>query len=129
MVLHKRPEEPAETASIALVSEANADIGDASDVDALIDEAGRLLLPDGIAFSPNGDAMSKLRMLRDQLGDDVALGYPEMSRRHVMDALTSVEAAVYLEASSSRYAKVGEAIFGSIDAIGKAHGETCGCAP
>jgi hypothetical protein len=131
VALGKAPNEPAETVSISLVTPARAAPPAEMDGAALVGEAGRMLLTAAgrVALSAQGDAMAKLLAFRESLGGDLGLDQPEASRLLVIDALTAVEAAVYLEASAARYAQVGEAIFGSIAAIEKAHGEACTCAP
>jgi hypothetical protein len=131
MVLGKDPEEPAETASLSLITPAHAAPQDDSDGRRLVAEAARLLLRDaerpGIAAA--GSAMASLRQLAVRLGVPTEPARSAGQATYLADALTAIEAAVYLEASEVRYRAVGEAIFGSISAIEKAHGETCSCAP
>ncbi len=129
-LIGKPLEDPAETASISLVSAAQAapvaDIGGSAE---LIVEASRMLLSEPLRSVVAAEPLSfaKLRLLRDSL--TTAPGRPEAEQRAIADALTAIEAAAYLEAAAERYARVGDTIFGSISSINKAHGETCTCAP
>ncbi len=129
-LIGKPLEEPAETASISLVSAAQAapvaDIGGSAQ---LIGEASRMLLSEPLSSVVAAEPLSfaKLRLLRDSLA--TATGRPEAEQRAIADVLTALEAAAYLEAAAERYARVGDTIFGSISSINKAHGESCTCAP
>lgn len=129
-LIGKSPEDPAETASISLVSAAQAasvaDVGGSAE---LIGELSRMLLFEPLSSVVAAEPLrfAKLRQLRD--GVATLTARPEAEQRAIADALTAVEAAVYLEAAAERYARVGDAIFGSISSISKAHGETCTCAP
>jgi hypothetical protein len=131
MVLGREPEAPAETASLSLITPAIAAPEAAPDSGRLLAEAGRLLLtePERLALAASSRPMAMLSTLRQQLGEDPGGGKPTAALPYIADALTAIEAVAYLEAAEARYQQVGEAIFGTISAIEKAHGETCTCAP
>jgi hypothetical protein len=130
MVLGREPEEPATTASLSLVTPANAAPDDMPPVLDLLGQAGRLLLTDGRRLRLEATARSadKLALLHDLLAEPGGLAHSEAVQPYLADALTSLEAAVYLEAVDARYAGVGAAIFGSISDIEKTHATSCGCA-
>ena len=124
------PEDPAETASISLVSAAQAaPVADAGGSAALIGDVSRMLLPEPMSSVVAAEPLSfaKLKLLRDGLATAPSRSEPE--QRAIADTLTAVEAVAYLEAAAGRYTRVGDAIFGSISSINKAHGESCTCAP
>ncbi|MEZ5924125.1 MAG: hypothetical protein R3D57_07045 [Hyphomicrobiaceae bacterium] len=131
IMLGREPEDPAETASLSLISTAQA--APAAEVGAkqLVTQAGALLL--GQSGRSQLDSaqgpLAMLQRLRDSLGQDSGLGQSAEAAPYIADALTAIETVVYLEAAERRYRAVGEAIFGSISAIEKAHGDTCTCGP
>lgn len=134
MVLGREPELPAETASLSLITPANAAGADEPGAARLIADAGRLLLTgsDRLSLaevSGHGGTKAMLKVLQEKLGNASDQGKPAAALPYIADALTAVEAVAYLEDAEVRYQKVGEAIFGTISAIEKAHGETCTCAP
>lgn len=130
MVLGKEPEEPATTASLSLITPANAAPADAPPTLDLLGQAGRLLLGDAerLRLEAMTRSEGKLTLLHELVSEPAGLTVPEATQPYLADALTALEAAVYLEAADVRYSGVGKAIFGSIADIEKTHAASCGCA-
>ncbi len=130
IVLGRAPEEPAETASLSLITPAHAGPVDGAAVAELMSETGRLLLTDTqrLRLEATSDSTGKLALLHSLLAETLGTPLPEAARPYVADALSALEAAVYLERADTRYAGIGAAIFGSIADIEKARAANCGCA-
>ena len=129
LVLGKEPEEPATTASLSLITPASAATADAPAALELLGEAGRLLLGNAqrLQLEAATSREAKLALLHRLVTEPASLTLPEATRPYLADALSAIEAAVYLEAADARYSGVGEAIFGAISEIEKAHASSCGC--
>lgn len=130
MALGRAPEEPAETASLSLITPAHAGPVDGAAVTELVSETGRLLLSDAqrLSLEAASGSTGKLVLLHSLLAEPSRTTIPEAARPYVADALSALEAAVYLERADERYVGIGAAVFGSISDIEKAHGASCGCA-
>ncbi|MFO1169784.1 MAG: hypothetical protein U1E49_02310 [Hyphomicrobiaceae bacterium] len=130
MVLGRAPEEPAETASLALITPAHAGQVDGAAVGDLVSETGRLLLsdPQRLSLEAVSGSAGKLALLHSLFAEPSRPPIAEDARPYVADALSALEAAVTLETADARYEGIGTAIFGSIADIEKAHGASCGCA-
>lgn len=72
--------------------------------------------------------MPALQVFRDAVDTGALDAMPESERTAVWRALSSIEAAFYVEATADRYARIDDAIFGSIEMVRKAHAKSCVCA-
>lgn len=80
------------------------------------------------ALEPGLGPYGLLKAIRDAWKAGAGDVLDEPTRKQALAALQMIEAAIYLDAAGERYGRVGDATFGTMSLIRKAHEANCTCA-